>query len=404
MTDTQLSTADRWTLAFYGGGAISALVGQVWAAIMHSPFPDYVPVWVRVLVVAPAVAVIEVGGVAMAARGDLRRQLGETALGYRLLSAAVALFAVLFNWFGHQDNIWLAFFFAGFSALAYGVWLLQSGDRRRDALRDTDKLAGTAPVYGIVQWLRAPAITRRAKAIALESGVGLYESLRLAQDERRRELRRKAISHAVSEIIRSSQKDPKRAQIAVTTYDMERLADEIEARTDYAGWADVIGQSLTPAGVKMKDVEEPETAAEQAEGEPLPEKPVSSPPSPSRHPLTRQAVVKVAEKNPDWKPAQIAAKVGMSESTVRRHLADHRAAKLAAEAAEAAAAADSGSSASTADGQTLLEVLTDITAGRREPLSFAQIGELFGEDETWAMEHIRPHIMHGGRLPLPVNA
>lgn len=320
MHSPELTSADRWTLAFYGGGAISALVGQVWAAADHIPFPDAMPVWARALVVAPAVAIIEIGGVAMAARGDLRRRLGESALGYRLLSAGVALFAVAFNWFGHQDNLWVAFFFSLFSALAYGVWLLQSGDRRRDALRGTDKMADTAPVYGVWQSLHEPAITRRARAIALETGVGLYESLRLARDERRRELRRRAISGAVEAIIRASQKDPKRAQIAVTTYDMERLADEIEARTDYAGWADVIGQSLAPAGVKMADAVTAETAAVEADAEPMPERPVSSPPAPVRHPLTKQSVAKMAARSPRPSAVEIAAKLKMSESTVRRYL------------------------------------------------------------------------------------
>lgn len=323
---TPISTADKWTYAFYGGGALSAFVGQVWAAAAHIPFPDSMPIWARAAIVAPAVVVIEIGGVAMAARSDLRRRLGETALGYRLMSAGVALFAVLFNWFGHQANLWLAFWFAGFSAIAYGVWLLHSGDRRRDTLRDTDKLAGTAPVYGWVQWLRAPAITRRARAVALETGAGLYESLRVAEDERRRELRRRAISHAVAAIIRDSQKDPKRAQIAVTTYDMERLADEIEARTDYAGWADVIGQSLTPAAAKMAGATEEEDVLEEQ----LPEKPVSSPPSLPQHPLTAKEVAKMAAKNPGWKAPQIAAKLGVSETTVRRYLPAKKAATLAA--------------------------------------------------------------------------
>lgn len=400
MHSPEMTTADRWTLAFYGGGALSALVGQVWAAILHIPFPDDFPVWARAVIVAPAVAVIEVGGVAMAARGDLRRQLGETALGYRILSAAVALFAVLFNWFGHQDSIWLAFFFAGFSALAYGVWLLQSGDRRRDALRGKDKLADTAPVYGMWQTLREPLITRRARAIALESGVGLYESLRLARDERRRELRRKAISAAVEAIIRTSQKDPKRAQIAVTTYDMERLADEIEARTDYAGWADVIGQSLVPAGVKMASPELPAATAPEAGPEPLEEKPVSSPPAQSRHPLTSQAVAKMAAKNPDWKPTQIAAKLGMSESTVRRHLNTIRAAEMP----PVTVAPMDVAAGLTVDGQTLDEVLADIREGRREPLTIGQIGALFGADEAWAGEQIRPYILQGRSLPVLTGA
>lgn len=398
---SQLTTADRWTYAFYGGGALAALVGQVWAAADHMPFPDTVPVWARALIVAPAVAVIEVGGVAMAARGDLRRQLGETALGYRLLSAAVALFAVGFNWFGHQADPWLAAFFAGFSALAYAVWLLQSGDRRRDALRGTEKVADTAPSYGLAQWAREYGITRRARAIALESGVGLYESLRLAREERRREERRKAISGAVEAIIRESQPDKKRAAIATTTYDMEALADRIEARADYDGWADLISASLVPAGAVPTAATAPEQPADEPVVEPLPDKPVSSPPSPPKHPLTAKEVAKVAAKNPTWKPRQIAAKTGLGETTVRRYLAQIK----AAESTDTATAPTSADGAAfTVDGQTLHEVLADIREGRRSPLTLRQIGELFGADEAWASEQMRPYILTGGSLPVLTSA
>lgn len=328
---SQMTPADRWTYAFYGGGALAALVGQVWAAADHIPFPDSVEPWARAVIVAPAVAVIEVGGVAMAARGDLRRQLGETALGYRVLSACVALFAVLFNWFGHQSNIWLAFFFAGFSALAYAVWLLQSGDRRRDALRGAEKVAETAPSYGLLQWVREYAITRRARTIAQETGAGLYESLRLAREERRREERRQAISAAVAAIIRDSQKDKRRAAIAVTTYDMEALAEQIEARADYAGWADLISASLVPAGAIPTAAATPEEPAEEAEPESVPDKPVSAPPSTPKHPLTAKEVAKVVARHPDWKPRQIATRLGIGETTVRRYLAQIKAAETTAD-------------------------------------------------------------------------
>ena len=57
--------------------------------------------------------------------------------------------------------------FAGFSALAYVVWLLHSGDRRRDALRERNKLAKIAPVYGFWQWISEPRLTARATSFIL---------------------------------------------------------------------------------------------------------------------------------------------------------------------------------------------------------------------------------------------
>jgi hypothetical protein len=240
------TAADRWTYAFYGAGALSALVGQVWAAASHVPFPPTVPIWARWVIVTPAVAVIEIGGVAMTARADLRRRLGENAYGYRVLSAAVACFAVAFNWIGHDPGSWLAFWFAGFSSMAYVVWLFHSGDRRRDALRGADKLAQVAPAYGIWQWMREPQLTRRARSLAVEFGYGPHKSLREARRQVRDEARRAALAKHVETRIRARHKDAVRAEIAATTYDMDALAAAIESRADYPGWAAVIGADLAP--------------------------------------------------------------------------------------------------------------------------------------------------------------
>src|SRR5262245_3440141 len=82
--------------AFYTTVALIALVGQSLAARdwLHWPL----------LFAVPAVAALELGGIALSALADVRRRLGERALAARLLSAAVALFAVAFNWIGHHDH------------------------------------------------------------------------------------------------------------------------------------------------------------------------------------------------------------------------------------------------------------------------------------------------------------
>lgn len=46
---------------------------------------------------------------------------------------------------------------------AYAVWLMHAAAGHRDA----GKLADTAPVYGLAQWRREPAVTRRARSLAL---------------------------------------------------------------------------------------------------------------------------------------------------------------------------------------------------------------------------------------------
>ncbi|TQS45089.1 hypothetical protein [Cryptosporangium phraense] len=239
-------TPDRVAYAFYTAAAAAALVGQVWAAVDHIPWPDTLPTSARIALVTPAVGVLELGGVATSALADSRRRLGESATAYRVMSAAAAVVAIVFNLIGHADQPYLAFGFAGLSGFAYALWLAHSGARRRDALRESGHMARTTPVYGLMQWLREPALTRRARALAMERDLGLHDSLAAAREDARTATRRKAIAAVVEQIIRADHTNPLHAQIAASTYDMDRLATEIEARADYAGWADRISQSLSP--------------------------------------------------------------------------------------------------------------------------------------------------------------
>jgi hypothetical protein len=299
----RLSTkaADAWTTAFYGLTATAALVGQVWAA--SERLPGHLPQPIPALIMTPIVSIIEVGGVAMAARADLRRRLGETATGYRILSAIVAVFAVLFNWFGHyQQGVpsWWSWLFAGLSALGYSVWLLHSGDRRRDALRADGKLATTPPVYGIVRWIRQPGLTRLARNLALAHGYGLYESLTAARQQVRDDTRRTALAGHLRTLIKARHDNPLLAAIVTTTYDLDRLADEIAAHADYEGWAREIGAQLAPNPPKPATVER--TSGRR---KPRP---------------TADRVARAAARTPEARPTELAARLGLTEDTVRRHL------------------------------------------------------------------------------------
>ena len=155
--------------------------------------------------VTPAVAVIELGGVATAALADLRRRKGEQAYAYRAMSLFAALVALVFNVIGHwrPEERFLAFGFGGLSAFAYVLWLIHSSARRRDVLRNSGQMATTGPVYGVIQWAREPKVTWLARSLALEHGYGLYESLRQAREQMRNTARRVAIAGTVAEYIRS---------------------------------------------------------------------------------------------------------------------------------------------------------------------------------------------------------
>ncbi|TCC53741.1 hypothetical protein E0H75_08690 [Kribbella capetownensis] len=246
LANVPLTGADKVAYAFYATAAAAALVGQVWAGVTHIPWPDEgFSTFLKILVVTPAVAVLELGGVATAALADLRRRKGEQAYAYRAMSFFAALVAVVFNVVGHwrPEERFLAFGFGGLSAFAYVLWLIHSSARRRDALRRAGQMRETGPVYGVVQWAREPRVTWLARSLAIEHGYSLYESLRAAHHQIRNKSRRDAIAGTVAEYIRSEHQDERLAKIAETTYDPDRLAGMLEERINY----EVITSKLTKA-------------------------------------------------------------------------------------------------------------------------------------------------------------
>ncbi|TWD79739.1 hypothetical protein FB561_0804 [Kribbella amoyensis] len=246
LNNVPLTGADKVAYAFYATAATAALVGQVWAGVTHIPWPEEgFSTFLKIALVTPAVAVIELGGVATAALADLRRRKGEQAYAYRAMSLFAAIVALVFNVVGHwrPEERFLAFGFGGLSAFAYVLWLIHSSARRRDALRRSGQMANTGPVYGVVQWLREPRITWLARSLAIEHGLGMFESIRAAREQMRNAARRNAIAGTVAEYIRSEHQDERLAKIAETTYDPDRLAGMLEERINY----DVITNKLTRA-------------------------------------------------------------------------------------------------------------------------------------------------------------
>ncbi|TDD46644.1 hypothetical protein E1263_36110 [Kribbella antibiotica] len=246
LANVPLTGADKVAYAFYATAAAAALVGQVWAGVTHIPWPDAgFSTFLKIVLVTPAVAVLELGGVATAALADLRRRKGETAYAYRAMSLFAAVIAVVFNVVGHwrPEERFLAFGFGGLSAFAYVLWLIHSSARRRDALRRAGQMATTAPVYGVVQWVREPKVTWQARSLAIEHGYAMFESLHAARHQIRNKTRRDAIASTVAEYIRSEHQDERLAKIAETTYDPDRLAGMLEDRINY----EVITNKLTKA-------------------------------------------------------------------------------------------------------------------------------------------------------------
>jgi hypothetical protein len=238
---------ERAAWAFYLIAALGSSIGQIWVGVEVPPWPDALPLWARVLLVMPFAIVIDLGGAVASAFADARRRLGETAFGWRLLSAASVALAVSINIVGHASSPYLATVFGGLGIFAYSVWLLHSAARRRDALRACGLLRNTAPAYGLLQWKREPALTWRARALAIDHGYGLVQSLTIARAQLAAEARRAALAtHIEAKIRARHEQDPILASIAATTTPIDDVAQELIDMIDAHGWALVINAEIQP--------------------------------------------------------------------------------------------------------------------------------------------------------------
>lgn len=229
--------ADRAAGLFYAVVLSVALVGSSEGASTKLGWPIFGSL--------AAVSAAELGGVVLSIHADSRRRLGEHAVMARVLSAAVAVGAVLINFFGHSDKPFQAYFFAGFSALGYTVYLIRSAAKYRDAQRAAGKMVDTAPAYGMWQWIRHPAITCNARRLAIaDPKLGTVASLDAARNAKRDAARRTAIAAAVRERV-ADRAGPVLADIATLTYDMDQVAAILAARADYHGLAGLIASELT---------------------------------------------------------------------------------------------------------------------------------------------------------------
>jgi hypothetical protein len=255
--------AEHAAWIFYLIAALGSTIGQVWVGVETPPWPDGLDWWWRAVFVAPFAAVIDLGGVVASAFADWRQRLGESAYGWRILSAGSVTVGVAINVVGHHDVPYLAVVFGGLGVFAYAVWFMHSAARRRDALRVAGKLADTPPVYGIAQWWREPAVTRRARSLAMAHRYPLHESLDIARQQLRDEQRRTALAKHVETLIRSRHDDPVRAAIAATTLDIDAVATALTAQADVTGWARVIGADLLPPPLPA-DVDNPDLVSTAA--------------------------------------------------------------------------------------------------------------------------------------------
>ena len=221
------AVVERAAYLFYAIAAVGSSIGQIWVGVTTAPWPETLPLGARAAIVAPFALVIDLGGVVTSAFADHRQRLGETAISWRILSALSMTVGVGINVIGHYDTPYLAVVFGGLGCFAYSVWLMHSAARRRDALRAAGKLGATPPVYGIVRWIKEPALTRLARDLALQHGYSLFESLAAAREQVRTQQRHAALLAHVRRYVTDQHDDPILASIAVTGTDTDSLAAKI---------------------------------------------------------------------------------------------------------------------------------------------------------------------------------
>lgn len=325
----------RLAYTFYGAAATGAVVGQVWVGLEHIPFPDHWHTSAAVAVLVPFAACIELLGMATSALADQRQRGGEKAIGFRALSAATAATAVAIIVVGHWPRYYEVIGFGVLSGSAYTLWLLHTAARRRDALREAGLLEKVAPAYGW-RWVRAPAVTARARELAVTQGLGVAESVTEATKqldaehlEQRAEARRRAIARAVRRVVRSQHTDRRMADLASRTLDLDRVAADLQAATDYEWWKDRLARDLGLRGLSDQG-KPPESNTEATESAPRVSGTSNSPVPAVRKPRSDRAhnrstnaerIAKLRAGKPGITNAQIATRLDISERTVQRAVA-----------------------------------------------------------------------------------
>lgn len=304
-----MANANVLLTVFYALVALVAVTGQTIGAA------EYLG-WEWQLAVLPA-ALLELGGIALAAFSDARRRLGERAIAARVGAVAIATGATGFNWISHENRI-AAAMFAGFTALGFAIWLIASEARRRDALRANGMLPEPPPSYPLAQWVARPWLTWHARTLAkADPALNLYASIDAAGKDLDRQRRNKRLAAALRKRIRA-ERGRAQAALAVRVYDLDEVAAKLRLTADYDGLAALLAEDFTPASL-LAPAEAPKAEVLQVE---RPARRRKTPPKQTRRTAeeTLALVADLRVKDPDLSTKDLAAKLRLSERRLRQIL------------------------------------------------------------------------------------
>ncbi len=241
----------RLTAVLYAVLAGVALFGQTEGLVEKLNLPDVglgLVTLPRQLIALGLALAIELVGVVLLSTADVRRIYHrERALGGRLFALAVAGMVAYINYDGHKDNPYQQAVFTGASLVAFGIWLWRGMNKRRDVLRQVGDMAAPTPLYPWRCYLpQAWPVTARARELAKRNpGLGVYGSLRAAEDELARQRRHAALTTAIRARI-AAHVDPVTADIAIASYDLDAIAERLGGWADNTGMATLLATDLTP--------------------------------------------------------------------------------------------------------------------------------------------------------------
>lgn len=212
------------------------------------------------LVAVPVVFVFELFAVVLTKLADERRMLGENAWAPRILAGGVAAFVIILQWLGHQDGpAVFRYLYCGSSALAFAVYLIHSGNRRRDRqYEESGEWPSPDPRYGLWQWWTDRSLTLEARALFRSTWIAdrkadggrrrmtAEESLAMARTARRTRARHKALIELVTTDMAEAYGKPI-ADVIKTGVPTDEAAEYLLEQMDWRAQMAVYAKRADPA-------------------------------------------------------------------------------------------------------------------------------------------------------------
>jgi len=140
----------------------------------------------------------------------------------------------------------------------------------------------------------------------------VYDSIAAAETEKATAVRHRAIARALRAKL-SADLDPVSADIAMVSYDLDRVAVLLAESVDYGRLTAILAADIDPARLNsVAEIAATSTTGEQPQQQARPSS------KPTR--TTAELVAALAARRPELTATQIASRLGIAERTASRHM------------------------------------------------------------------------------------